>query len=124
MKIQIVQKKTLSILILFLTLSSCFSQVTIESFDTNNLPEISNYVNDFEDILKNKEEYQLSIKQRNIECNVKFDEIESLHKQCQELSEKLKVIDGKRVKTSKRIQELKKSGNDTESEKKAKKQNN
>lgn len=56
MKIQIVQKKTLSILILFLTLSSCFSQVTIESFDTNNLPEISNYVNDFEDILKSYEE--------------------------------------------------------------------
>jgi uncharacterized protein len=48
--------KALSLLILFLALNNCYSQIVIENSELKNLPEIINYVNDFEGILSIEDE--------------------------------------------------------------------
>ena len=45
-----VMQKTILSIVLILALNNCYSQIT-DSSVVNSLPEISDYINDFEDVL-------------------------------------------------------------------------
>jgi len=55
-KAKIVVKKLFLIILLFISINNCFSQIIEENVRAKSFPKISNYVNDFEDILRPSQE--------------------------------------------------------------------
>ena len=68
-----VMQKTILSIVLILALNNCYSQIT-DSSVVNSLPEISDYINDFEDVLSSNQENILksSVKSFDNETNHKI----------------------------------------------------
>lgn len=54
-------QKVIFSIVLLLVLNNCFSQIVIDGTETKSLPKISNYVNDFEEILMSHQENILKV---------------------------------------------------------------
>ena len=67
-------QKTIFTIVLLLVLNNCFSQIVIDSTEIKSLPKISNYVNDFEDVLMSHQEIILkgSVESFDKETNLKI----------------------------------------------------